>query len=188
MSTPIVLDTNVVLDLLVFDDPATPALQQALDEGALRWIATPVMREELARVLEYPHLVVRLDHYRLSADDVLAAFDRQDPADARDGHTLWLHEHLFVAPNHWARGNYGSYWGYHVDRDGSVIDGAGPDHDLFSPILLHEIGHLVMYWVPNAHLVGPEAASNVACASSQSSDRAIIARISSMVSAMSPSR
>jgi putative PIN family toxin of toxin-antitoxin system len=77
MSTPIVLDTNVVLDLLVFDDPATPALQRALDEGALRWIATPVMREELARVLEYPHLVVRLDHYRLSAADVLAAFDRQ---------------------------------------------------------------------------------------------------------------
>lgn len=77
MSTPIVLDTNVVLDLLVFDDPATPALQQALSGGALRWIATPVMREELARVLLYPHLVGRLDHYRLSADDVLAAFDRQ---------------------------------------------------------------------------------------------------------------
>jgi putative PIN family toxin of toxin-antitoxin system len=77
MSTPIVLDTNVVLDLLVFDDPATPALQQALDEGALRWIATPVMREELARVLLYPHLVARLNYYRLRADDVLAAFDRQ---------------------------------------------------------------------------------------------------------------
>ncbi|HBH38446.1 MAG TPA: putative toxin-antitoxin system toxin component, PIN family [Curvibacter sp.] len=77
MSTPIVLDTNVVLDLLVFDDPATPALQQALDDGALRWIATPVMREELARVLLYPHLVARLDYYRLSADEVLAAFDRQ---------------------------------------------------------------------------------------------------------------
>lgn len=77
MSTPIVLDTNVVLDLLVFDDPATPALQQALSEGALRWIATPVMREELARVLEYPHLVARLDHYCLSADAVLASFERQ---------------------------------------------------------------------------------------------------------------
>ncbi|MFZ5565413.1 MAG: putative toxin-antitoxin system toxin component, PIN family [Pseudomonadota bacterium] len=77
MSTPIVLDTNVVLDLLVFDDPATPALQQALSEGALRWIATPVMREELARVLLYPHIAARLDYYRLSADDVLAAFDRQ---------------------------------------------------------------------------------------------------------------
>ena len=94
----------------------------------------------------------------------IAPFDRQDPTDARDGHTLWLHEHLFVDPNHWARGNYGSYWGYHVDRDGSVIDGAGPDHDLFSPILLHEIGHLAMYWIANAHLTGPEAASNVACA------------------------
>lgn len=77
MSTPIVLDTNVVLDLLVFDDPATPALQQALSEGALRWIATPVMREELARVLLYPHIAARLDYYRLGADDVLAAFDRQ---------------------------------------------------------------------------------------------------------------
>lgn len=77
MSTPIVLDTNVVLDLLVFDDPATPALQQALTDGALRWIATSVMREELARVLDYPHLVARLDYYRLSADAVLAAFDRQ---------------------------------------------------------------------------------------------------------------
>lgn len=76
MSMPIVLDTNVVLDLLVFDDPATPALQQALSEGALRWIATPVMREELARVLLYPHIAARLDYYRLSADDVLAAFDR----------------------------------------------------------------------------------------------------------------
>lgn len=77
MSAPIVLDTNVVLDLLVFDDPATPALQQALTDGTLRWIATPVMREELARVLLYPHLLSRLDHYRLSADDVMAAFDRQ---------------------------------------------------------------------------------------------------------------
>lgn len=77
MTSPIVLDTNVVLDLLVFDDPATPALQQALDAGRLQWIATPVMREELARVLFYPHLVGRLDYYRLSAADVLAAFDRQ---------------------------------------------------------------------------------------------------------------
>ena len=76
-ASPIVLDTNVVLDLLVFDDPATPALQQALQTGALQWISTPVMREELARVLAYPHLVARMDFYRLSAPDVLAAFDRQ---------------------------------------------------------------------------------------------------------------
>ena len=77
MTTPIVLDTNVVLDLLLFDDPATPALREALQAGRLRWIATPVMREELARVLAYPHIVSRLDYYRLGASDVLAAFDRQ---------------------------------------------------------------------------------------------------------------
>jgi putative PIN family toxin of toxin-antitoxin system len=77
MTTRIVLDTNVVLDLLVFDDPATPPLQQALDEARWQWIATPVMREELARVLDYPHLLGRLHYYRLSAAAVLAAFDRQ---------------------------------------------------------------------------------------------------------------
>lgn len=73
----IVLDTNIVLDLLVFDDPATPVLQAALDARQLQWIATPSMREELARVLTYPHIVSRLVYCRLSADDVLAAFDRQ---------------------------------------------------------------------------------------------------------------
>jgi putative PIN family toxin of toxin-antitoxin system len=77
MTTPIVLDTNVVLDLLLFDDPATPVLREALQAGRLRWIATPVMREELARVLAYPHIVARLDHDRRSAADVLAAFDAQ---------------------------------------------------------------------------------------------------------------
>ena len=75
-ASPIVLDTNVVLDLLVFDDPATPALQQALQAGQLQWIATPVRRAELARVLAYPHLVGRLDYYHLSAAEVLAGFDR----------------------------------------------------------------------------------------------------------------
>ena len=73
----IVLDTNIVLDLLVFSDPATQPLQDALQSGALQWIATPVMREELARVLAYPHIVPRLAHYQLSAGDVLAAFDHQ---------------------------------------------------------------------------------------------------------------
>lgn len=73
----IVLDTNIVLDLLVFDDPATPPLKDALDSRRLQWIATPAMREELARVLVYPHIVSRLAYYQLGAADVLAAFDRQ---------------------------------------------------------------------------------------------------------------
>lgn len=73
----IVLDTNIVLDLLVFDDPATPPLKEALDSRQLQWIATPSMREELARVLAYPHIVSRLVYHQLRADEVLAAFDRQ---------------------------------------------------------------------------------------------------------------
>jgi putative PIN family toxin of toxin-antitoxin system len=73
----IVLDTNIVLDLLLFSDPATQPLRDALSSRQLRWIATPAMREELARVLAYPQIVPRLLYYRLSAADVLAAFDRQ---------------------------------------------------------------------------------------------------------------
>lgn len=73
----IVLDTNIVLDLLVFDDPATPALQAALARRELQWIATPAMREELARVLAYPHIAARLAYDQLGAAEVLAAFDRQ---------------------------------------------------------------------------------------------------------------
>jgi len=131
-----------------------------IDDAWTRAIENTLMRLPWSHVV----LVQRIVIDDRPTEHGVAPFDRQDPTDARDGHTLWLHEHLFTDPNHWARGNYGSYWGYHVDRDGSVIDGAGPDHDLFSPILLHEIGHLVMYWVANAHLTGPEAASNTECA------------------------
>lgn len=71
----IVLDTNIVLDLLVFNDPATQPLKEALQSQRLRWIATPAMREELARVLAYPQIVPRLAYYQLGAADVLGAFD-----------------------------------------------------------------------------------------------------------------
>lgn len=71
----ILLDTNIVLDLLVFNDPATPALLAALNSGALCWIASQPMRDELERVLAYTHIVPRLVFYQLSAADVLARFD-----------------------------------------------------------------------------------------------------------------
>ena len=71
----IVLDTNIVLDLLVFQDPATAPLRQALQAGHLRWIATAAMREELARVLAYPHIAKRLAFYALEPQAVLAARD-----------------------------------------------------------------------------------------------------------------
>ena len=73
----IVLDTNIVLDLLVFDDPATRPLKDALAARRVQWIATQAMRDELARVLTYPKVVPCLARYKLNASDVLAVFDRQ---------------------------------------------------------------------------------------------------------------
>lgn len=72
---PVVVDTNVVLDLLVFPDPAAAPLRAAVADGALCWVATVPMREELARVLHYPKLAPRLAFYGRSAFEVLAAFD-----------------------------------------------------------------------------------------------------------------
>ena len=53
-----------------------------------------------------------------------------------------------------------------MDQDGRTIDGAGPEHALYSPVLLHELGHLVMYGLVNARFSGPAAASTPACADS----------------------
>ena len=72
---PVVVDTNVALDLLIFSDPRTAPLRTLLAQGRLAWIATPVMRDELERVLAYPHIVERMNYYRVSAAQVLAAFD-----------------------------------------------------------------------------------------------------------------
>jgi len=77
MPRPLVLDTNIVLDLLLFQDPATDVLRRALQSGALRWLATDPMRDELARVLSYPQIVKSLHWHALSADSVLAGFDAQ---------------------------------------------------------------------------------------------------------------
>lgn len=76
-SSPVVLDTNIVLDAFVFDDPAARALKLALASNQLQWIATKAMRDELARVLEYPKIVPRLAFYQVSAAHVLAQFDGQ---------------------------------------------------------------------------------------------------------------
>ena len=77
MTSCIVIDTNIALDLLVFGDPACAPLQAALDAGELRWLATAAMRDELARVLGYPQIVPRLAHYGRTPEAVLADFDRQ---------------------------------------------------------------------------------------------------------------
>lgn len=74
--TAVVLDTNIALDLWLFSDPKSLPLQQALGEGRLQWLATQPMRDELARVLTYPHLMARLQKNGQCADDVLARYDQ----------------------------------------------------------------------------------------------------------------
>ena len=50
-SNLIVLDTNVVMDWLVFLDPSCAALQAAVMVGSVHWRASSEMRAELAHVL-----------------------------------------------------------------------------------------------------------------------------------------
>jgi putative PIN family toxin of toxin-antitoxin system len=72
---PVVIDTNIALDLFVFDNPDCAPLASALAAGELRWLATAAMRNELARVLGYPLIVKRLAQRQMEAASVLAAFD-----------------------------------------------------------------------------------------------------------------
>ena len=74
---PIVIDTNIVLDAFIFNDAAAEPLKKALAAGELDWLATQAMRDELARVLDYPQIAKRRDFYRISAAEVLTAFDRR---------------------------------------------------------------------------------------------------------------
>ena len=80
-----VIDTNIVLDLWLFEDPATIPLRAALQSGAISHLATASMRGELARVLTYPHLMKRMAKSNIQASDVLNRFDKYllaaEPAD-----------------------------------------------------------------------------------------------------------
>jgi len=72
----VVIDTNIVLDLFVFDDEAAKALRAALEAGHLTWLSTTDMRAELQRELDYPQIAPRLAYYAITPADVLAHFDR----------------------------------------------------------------------------------------------------------------
>ena len=73
--TVVVLDTNIVLDLWVFDDAQTEGLRTALQAGQVQWLATSAMRDELVRVLDYPQIVRSLQHHGRVAAQVLSQFD-----------------------------------------------------------------------------------------------------------------
>lgn len=64
----VVLDTNVWLDLLLFDDPQAQPLLQALRAGRLQPLATRPMTDELADVLGRPFV----RNWPVAAEQVLA--------------------------------------------------------------------------------------------------------------------
>ena len=72
---PMVLDTNVVLDMLIFDDPHIPPIKELVAQGAVRWIADQTQRIELERVLHYSQIAPRVSFYGKTPEGVLAAFD-----------------------------------------------------------------------------------------------------------------
>ena len=46
-----VLDTNAVMDWLVFRDPALQAIARAIESGSVTWLISAELRGELAHVL-----------------------------------------------------------------------------------------------------------------------------------------
>jgi putative PIN family toxin of toxin-antitoxin system len=74
-SVKLVLDTNIVLDLWVFRDPAVTELGAAISGRKVTWLATAAMRDELACVLAYEQIAARMNQAGVSAQQVLASFD-----------------------------------------------------------------------------------------------------------------
>lgn len=113
LATPprVVLDTNVWIDLLVFDDPVVRPLRDALVERRLIALMATRCRDELAVVLTYPQFLSRAidndaalawvdahTHRIVVPEDAAPAplplcRDRDDQKfleAARDGHAHWL--------------------------------------------------------------------------------------------------
>jgi predicted nucleic acid-binding protein len=67
-----VLDSNVVLDWLVFGDPSARTLAEAVRFGRVRWIATAAMFYELEHVLTRSVATA----WKVKPQDVLAQWDR----------------------------------------------------------------------------------------------------------------
>jgi uncharacterized protein len=68
----VVLDTNAVLDWLVFNNTHMSPVAAAIQTSRLRWLVCPRMREELLRTLAY----VDLAKWQPDAHRVMALFDQ----------------------------------------------------------------------------------------------------------------
>ena len=85
----VVLDTNAVLDWLVFVDPGMTAWGEAIEADRVRWIGSARMREELRRALSYPSL----SKWKPDSERTLSTFDRwltlcPSPVPTRSGSLL----------------------------------------------------------------------------------------------------
>ena len=79
----VVLDSNIWVDILIFDDAVARPIRAALEAGRLDAIISPACREELRRVLGYPQFA----RYAVDTQAALAWVDRvtrsvADPEDA----------------------------------------------------------------------------------------------------------
>lgn len=75
----LVLDSNIVLDMLLFDSPTGAALLAAIEAGPQAqwaWIASAPMLQEFTRVLAYPHIAKRCAFYAKSADSLVFQYQR----------------------------------------------------------------------------------------------------------------
>lgn len=70
-----VLDTQVLLDWVLFDDARTQSWAQSIQQGHVAWVYCPSMRDEALRVVHYPALARRFDPAD-SAAKIDACFDR----------------------------------------------------------------------------------------------------------------
>ena len=68
----VVIDTNAVLDWLLFNDPGVESLAAAVQQGRVRWLTCGRMHEEFERTLSYPALARWLP----DRDRLLAAHGR----------------------------------------------------------------------------------------------------------------
>ena len=86
IATPIVLDTNVCLDLFVFHDPRWASLLAALEAGLVTAVTRADCRAEYLAVLHYPHLPLDDDSRAVAA----ARFDALIQVVAPDSRAIRL--------------------------------------------------------------------------------------------------
>ena len=78
MRPTIVLDTNVLLDWFVFDNPGVQAVRASIETGRCRWLGCAAMQDELAYVLAHGPLKPAADRIERALTSFEALCQRAD--------------------------------------------------------------------------------------------------------------